>query len=42
VPVWRYPRDRCTSPRDAYNEDNEPLREAITAELGRITAEAYR
>ena len=40
-PVWRYPRDRWTSPRDAYGEDNEPLREAITAELARITAEAY-
>ena len=40
-PVWHYPRDRWTSPRDAYAEDNEPLREAITAELTRIMADAY-
>jgi diadenosine tetraphosphate (Ap4A) HIT family hydrolase len=40
-PVWRYPRDRWTSPRDAYGEENEPLREAIAIELARITAEAY-
>jgi len=40
-PVWRYPRDRWTSPRDAYSEENEPLREAITAELARVGADAY-
>lgn len=38
-PVWRYPRDRWTSPRDAYSEENEPLRDAITTELARILAE---
>jgi diadenosine tetraphosphate (Ap4A) HIT family hydrolase len=41
VPVFRYPPDRWTSPRDAYSEEHEPLREAITAELVRIMAEAY-
>jgi diadenosine tetraphosphate (Ap4A) HIT family hydrolase len=41
-PVWAYPRDRWTSPRDAYSEENEPLREAITLELTRILAETGR
>jgi diadenosine tetraphosphate (Ap4A) HIT family hydrolase len=40
-PVWHYPQDRWTSPRDAYGEEHEPLREAITTELVRITADAY-
>jgi len=40
-PVWWYPRDRWTSPRDAYAEEHEPLREAITKELHRLMAEAY-
>jgi diadenosine tetraphosphate (Ap4A) HIT family hydrolase len=40
-PVWWYPRDRWTSPRDAYAEEHEPLREAITNELHRLMAEAY-
>jgi diadenosine tetraphosphate (Ap4A) HIT family hydrolase len=40
-PVWRYPADRWTSPRDAYAEEHEPLREAITKELQRIIADAY-
>jgi diadenosine tetraphosphate (Ap4A) HIT family hydrolase len=40
-PVWNYPRDRWTSPRDAYADEHEPLREAITAELNRIMADAY-
>jgi diadenosine tetraphosphate (Ap4A) HIT family hydrolase len=39
--VARYPRDRWTSPRDAYAEEHEPLRELITKELIRITSEAY-
>jgi diadenosine tetraphosphate (Ap4A) HIT family hydrolase len=40
-PVWAYPRDRWTSPRDAYAEEHEPLRELITKELTRITADTY-
>lgn len=40
-PVWKYPRDRWTSPRDAYAEEHEPLREAITTELARVMADAY-
>jgi diadenosine tetraphosphate (Ap4A) HIT family hydrolase len=40
-PVWAYPRDRWTSPRDAYAEEHEPLREAITKELHRLMSEAY-
>ena len=41
-PVSRgYPADRWTSPRDAYAEEHEPLREAIAAQLARIMAEAY-
>jgi diadenosine tetraphosphate (Ap4A) HIT family hydrolase len=40
-PVWHYPRDRWTSPRDAYADEHEPLRLAITNELERIMAEAY-
>jgi len=40
-PVGNYPRDRWTSPRDAYAEEHEPLRELITKELARITADAY-
>lgn len=40
-PVWAYPRDRWTSPRDAYAEEHEPLREAITKELHRVMHEAY-
>jgi diadenosine tetraphosphate (Ap4A) HIT family hydrolase len=35
-PVWRYPADRWTSPRDAYAEEHEPLREAIAFELQRL------
>jgi diadenosine tetraphosphate (Ap4A) HIT family hydrolase len=40
-PVWHYPRDRWTSPRDAYGEEHEALREAISTQLARISAEAY-
>jgi diadenosine tetraphosphate (Ap4A) HIT family hydrolase len=40
-PVWAYPSDRWTSPRDAYADEHEPLREAITKELHRIMGEAY-
>ena len=40
-PVWHYPPDRWTSPRDAYAEEHEPLREVISKELQRIMAEAY-
>lgn len=40
-PVWHYPADRWTSPRDAYSEEHEPLREAITAALQRIVNEVY-
>ncbi len=40
-PVWHYPPDRWTSPRDAYGEEHEPLREAITTSLMRVMAEAY-
>jgi diadenosine tetraphosphate (Ap4A) HIT family hydrolase len=40
-PVGNYPRDRWTSPRDAYAEEHEPLRELITKELSRIIAEAH-
>jgi diadenosine tetraphosphate (Ap4A) HIT family hydrolase len=41
-PVSRgYPSDRWTSPRDAYAEEHEPLRDAIAAELARVMAEAY-
>jgi diadenosine tetraphosphate (Ap4A) HIT family hydrolase len=40
-PVWHYPPDRWTSPRDAYSEEHEPLREAITTSLMRIMADAY-
>jgi diadenosine tetraphosphate (Ap4A) HIT family hydrolase len=40
-PVWAYPADRWTSPRDAFAEDHEPLREAIAKELARVMSEAY-
>jgi diadenosine tetraphosphate (Ap4A) HIT family hydrolase len=40
-PVWHYPRDRWTSPRDAYAEEHEPMRVAISKELTRIMSEAY-
>ena len=40
-PVWRYPQDRWTSPRDAYSDEHEPMREAIAKELERVMAEAY-
>jgi diadenosine tetraphosphate (Ap4A) HIT family hydrolase len=40
-PVWSYPADRWTSPRDAYSDEHEPLREAITNELMRVMGEAY-
>ena len=40
-PVWHYPRDRWTSPRDAYAEEHEPMREAIASQLTRIMADAY-
>jgi diadenosine tetraphosphate (Ap4A) HIT family hydrolase len=36
-----YPLDRWTSPRDAYSEEHEPLREAITAHLHALLATAY-
>jgi diadenosine tetraphosphate (Ap4A) HIT family hydrolase len=36
VPVARYPRDRWTSPRDAYSEEHEPLRQALTEALARL------
>jgi diadenosine tetraphosphate (Ap4A) HIT family hydrolase len=37
-PVWAYPGDRWTSPRDAYSEEHEPLRRAIATELVRVMA----
>jgi diadenosine tetraphosphate (Ap4A) HIT family hydrolase len=40
-PVWHYPPDRWTSPRDAYADEHEPMRAAIARELHRIMAEAY-
>lgn len=40
-PVWAYPADRFTSPRDAYAEEHEPLRAAIAEELAKILADAY-
>jgi diadenosine tetraphosphate (Ap4A) HIT family hydrolase len=40
-PVWHYPADRWTSPRDAYADEHEPMREAIGKELQRIMSEAY-
>jgi diadenosine tetraphosphate (Ap4A) HIT family hydrolase len=40
-PVWSYPRDRWTSPRDAYAEEHEALREAITTHLTRIMFDTY-
>jgi diadenosine tetraphosphate (Ap4A) HIT family hydrolase len=40
-PVWHYPRDRWTSPRDAYADEHEPLREAITTHLTRVMADHY-
>ena len=40
-PVWLYPPDRWTSPRDAYSDEHEPLREAITSQLLRVMGEAY-
>jgi diadenosine tetraphosphate (Ap4A) HIT family hydrolase len=40
-PVWHYPPDRWTSPRDAYSEEHEPLREVITTSLIRIMADGY-
>jgi diadenosine tetraphosphate (Ap4A) HIT family hydrolase len=40
-PVWHYPPDRWTSPRDAYAEEHEPLRQAIATQLRRVMAEAY-
>jgi diadenosine tetraphosphate (Ap4A) HIT family hydrolase len=39
-PVWRYPADRWTSPRDAYADEHEPLREAIAKELHRLMSGA--
>jgi diadenosine tetraphosphate (Ap4A) HIT family hydrolase len=39
--VWQYPADRWTSPRDAYADEHEPLREAISKELHRLMSEAY-
>jgi diadenosine tetraphosphate (Ap4A) HIT family hydrolase len=35
-PVAHYPQDRWTSPRDAYAEEHEPLRQAISEELARL------
>jgi diadenosine tetraphosphate (Ap4A) HIT family hydrolase len=40
-PVWQYPGDRWTSPRDAYSDEHEPLRGAIANELERVMTEAY-
>ena len=40
-PVWHYPRDRWTSPRDAFADEHEPLREAIGKELNRLMAQTY-
>ncbi len=40
-PVWHYPADRWTSPRDAYADEHEPMREAISKELHRLMAEVY-
>lgn len=40
-PVWHYPPDRWTSPRDAYSDEHEPLRAAITENLTRILAETH-
>jgi diadenosine tetraphosphate (Ap4A) HIT family hydrolase len=40
-PVARYPLDRWTSPRDAYSEEHEILRDRITTELARVMADAY-
>ena len=40
-PVWSYPADRWTSPRDAYSYEHEPLRAAIAKELHRIISEPY-
>ena len=39
--VWLYPADRWTSPRDAYADEHEPMREAISKELHRVMTEAY-
>jgi diadenosine tetraphosphate (Ap4A) HIT family hydrolase len=35
-PVWMYPEDRWTSPRDAYAEEHEALRQAISEQLARL------
>ncbi len=35
-PVWHYPPDRWTSPRDAYSDEHEPLRQALTEALARL------
>src|SRR5690606_15810576 len=40
-PVWHYPPDRWTSPRDAYADEHEPMREAISTELHRLMSEEY-
>jgi diadenosine tetraphosphate (Ap4A) HIT family hydrolase len=40
-PVWHYPADRWTSPRDAYTDEHEPMREAISKELHRLMGEEY-
>ena len=39
--MWHYPRDRWTSPRDAYAEEHEAMREAIAAHLTLVMADAY-
>ena len=41
-PVWRYPNEIRNAPEHAYNDQGHgDLRAAITAELRRVTAEAY-
>ena len=41
-PVWRYPRELRNAPEHAYDDARHGgLRAAITAELERVTAEAY-
>ncbi len=40
-PVWHYPPDRWTSPRDAFSDEHESLRDAIAARLRQIMAESY-
>jgi diadenosine tetraphosphate (Ap4A) HIT family hydrolase len=39
--VWRYPHDRWTDPRDAFSEEHQPLREAITTHLTHLLPTAH-